>query len=205
MSATSGRLLGVILAGGSSRRFGRDKATAELAGEPMARRIGRTVEPRVKAVGVVANDAGVGRRLPWPTRSDLRPGLGPAGGIHTALAWAREVGAPGALVVACDLPLVPGSLLGLLADQFRGDRPVAPASPGPLGFQPLCAVYPTLSLETVNDRLADGPVPAHALLKDLQPIIVSPEEVAGVCDPRVAFLNVNRVEDRERAEALLSG
>lgn len=205
MTGASSGLLGVVLAGGESRRFGRDKATATLGGQPMALRVGRTLEARVGRVGVVGRGSIPDEALPWPVRPDVRPGLGPAGGILTALDWAREVRARGAVVLACDLPLVPASLVGLLVGRLGPRRPVAPAGPGPLGSEPLCAAYPASALEAVERALAQGPIPAHEVLAGLDPDVVPLEEVESVCDPQWAFLNVNREEDMERARTLLRG
>lgn len=200
----SPRLLGAVLAGGGSRRFGANKAMAELHGEPMVRRACRLVAPRVTELGVVAHDPAVEGTVDCPVRPDVRGGLGPVGGILTALSWARELQAVGALVLACDLPLVPGSLLNLLVEEFSGGRPVAPASPGPLGLEPLCAVYPVRSLEAVEERLAVGPLSAYSLLEGLSAKVIPLETVASVCDPSNAFLNVNRAVDLWRAEALMA-
>lgn len=200
------RLLGAILAGGESRRFGSPKALAVVGGLTLAERARRSLVPHVGAVILVCNDPRVGRALaPLPTREDLRPGLGPAGGVLTALHEARGRGCRGALVLACDLPLVPSGLLGVLADRLGHEAPVAPASPGPLGFEPLCGAYPVASLDAVVAFLEEGTGPAHALFRSLGGQVLPPEGLAPWADPAEAFLNVNTRADARRAEARLRG
>lgn len=163
------------------------------------------LEPRTAGVGIVTDDPALGEVVGRPIRGDVRPGSGPAGGILTALAWARDLGLSGVVVLACDLPLVPGPLIDLLVGRFAGARPLVPASPGPLGVEPLCAIYPVAVGPAIGRSLEDGPLPAHRVLEELEPDVLPLEAVASVCDPRVAFLNVNRAEDRWRAETLLAG
>lgn len=203
MSGGGRALFGVVLAGGGSRRFGANKAVAEVRGEFMVDRACRLLASRIAAVGVVANDAAVQGLIEWPVRPDVRPGLGPAGGILTGMIWAAETEASGAVILACDLPLVPGSLLDLILERFNGARPVAPASLGPSGVEPLCAAYPTSELGTVRRLLDEGPLPANRVLDALTPEVLPLDLVKTACDPWVAFLNVNREEDRRRAETLL--
>lgn len=200
-----GGLLGVVLAGGGSRRFGRPKAVEPLAGRPMAAWAARALAPHVARVVVVGHPA-VGRALGLEVRPDLRPGRGPAEGIRTALRWAEEEGREGILVLACDLPLVPSGLLGSLATCASGPaQAVVPASPGPLGFEPLCARYAVEALPAVEAGLDGGLRATHALLESLEVRVILLAELAEGTDTATAFLNVNTPGAAERAGVLLSG
>jgi molybdopterin-guanine dinucleotide biosynthesis protein A len=81
------RVLGIVLAGGASARFGSPKWSAELAGRSLGARAVAALEPNTARVGVVANDPSL-RALGVEVRADLEPGKGPLGALHTALAWA---------------------------------------------------------------------------------------------------------------------
>lgn len=92
-----------ILAGGESSRMGRDKARLKRDGSTL---LGRTVR-RARSAG--SRVLVVGRRradLPADVDAecipDERPGLGPIGGLRTAL-HATETRV---LLVACDMPLL---------------------------------------------------------------------------------------------------
>ena len=98
----AGPLIGAILCGGQSSRFGRDKALADAAGVPL----GSRVVAAMRQAGVdpiVAIGGSAGHVLGIPTVPDRYPGAGPLGGLATALRWART---GLVLVVSCDLPLL---------------------------------------------------------------------------------------------------
>ncbi len=100
---------GFVLAGGESRRMGRDKALVEFAGEPLvARAIGI-----MREAGLEARIAGARAELDAfaPVIVDAEPGRGPLGGICAALAVCTE---PRAVFLPVDLPLLPASLIGYL-------------------------------------------------------------------------------------------
>ncbi|WP_019833310.1 molybdenum cofactor guanylyltransferase [Sphingomonas sp. PR090111-T3T-6A] len=100
------KLLGAILAGGASRRFGRDKALALIDGRPMLDHVAGRLNMQCDALVVVGRD--------WPGLervSDLpAPGLGPLGGLAGALAYAERNGFDAVLTSGCDLPGLPVDL-----------------------------------------------------------------------------------------------
>ena len=185
------KLLGAVLAGGASRRFGSPKALAKLHGRPLwevaAERL-RTVCPRVV---VVAADP---ETFPGPAVRDRTLGLGPLGGVDAALALAAEAGMDGALVLAVDMPWVPEAVLRRLADEFDAGmageaRPRAPRSGSPWGFEPLCAAYPVSALAPLEEALSAGVREAGAFARSQRPALVE----CGV--PREAFRSVNAPAD----------
>ncbi len=90
-----------ILAGGASRRFGSDKARAEIDSVPLIVRLARSVESHVSRVVVVASRAGEYADLSLHTVGDLNPRRGPLGGLFTALCHAED--AEWLLLLSCDL------------------------------------------------------------------------------------------------------
>lgn len=132
------QLSAVILAGGESKRMGRDKAWVEFSGRPL---IAHAVD-KIAALGVreifISGRAGQDFSA-WkcPVLFDLEPGFGPLGGIERAL---HECQSPLLLVLAVDLPgMTPEFLLKLTArcDRLTG---VIPKLDGEL--EPLAAIYP---------------------------------------------------------------
>src|SRR5436190_19307235 len=90
-----------ILAGGKSSRFGSDKARAEIDGEPLLARIVRVLKPAAKNFTIVADAENKYGDLGLRTIADVQPGLGPMGGLLTALNDLRE---PGYLLLcSCDM------------------------------------------------------------------------------------------------------
>jgi molybdopterin-guanine dinucleotide biosynthesis protein A len=74
-----------ILAGGQSRRFGSDKARALVKGVPWIVRTSQLLEPLVTEITVVAARVDEYADLGLRTIADIQPGLGPLGGLQTAL------------------------------------------------------------------------------------------------------------------------
>ena len=198
--------LAVLLAGGQNRRYGgRPKALARVAGERIASRAIEALRAAAREVVMVANELDLYTELGLTIRPDLRPGVGALGGIHTAVAWAAESGAAGALVAACDMPFLSAPLLRRLVELGRSDRVVAPASDSRRGLEPLCAFYGTGCLRAIEDAIARGERSIVSFFPDVQVVTIPLEEVASFGDPALLFLNVNAPEDRKRAEVAARG
>ena len=97
----------VILAGGQSRRLGRDKAVEPIGGLPLIRRVIERVEQVASEVLVVVADSSREGELPLDSRHrvvlDRYPGTGSLGGIFSGLEAASN---PWAIAVACDMPFL---------------------------------------------------------------------------------------------------
>lgn len=102
------RLLGAVLAGGESRRFGSDKALALLDGRPLIDHAIAALAAQTDAVIVCGREGGI------PDRPG--PGLGPLGGVNAALHEALAHGFDAVLTCPCDLPMLPPRLAERLAD-----------------------------------------------------------------------------------------
>ena len=104
---------GFVLAGGQSRRMGRDKALIEFAGRPLIAHAVSTLSE----VGLQPTIAGAqpGSRAALeafaPVIEDSDPGRGPLGGVCSALASSAG---RWAIFVSIDQPLLPASLLKYL-------------------------------------------------------------------------------------------
>lgn len=194
--------IGVVLAGGRSRRMGRDKAVLRLDGETLLERAARRLERALAAAfgeeraEVVI--AGGDRRHPGSRdRARVRdgPGGGPAAGILGAAA-AR----PGhdLVVVACDLPRLPAALLSRLAAAGAGDL-LVPRHAG--GIEPLCARWGQAALRALAARVAAGEMALHAVAADpgLDVRYLEGEALSG--DPAEIFLNLNTPADLDRLRA----
>ncbi|WP_298674829.1 molybdenum cofactor guanylyltransferase [uncultured Sphingomonas sp.] len=124
------KLLGVVLAGGESRRFGSDKARALIDGMALAEHARAALAPFVAE----AEESGSGGIADRPAA-----GLGPLGGICGALHHARTRGYDAILTIGCDTPFVPIETLMALADArgaaFVADTPI-------IGRWPVALVEP---------------------------------------------------------------
>ena len=108
-------LFGLVLAGGSSKRMGQDKAALMLEGQSLLDRAAAALAPLVTDVYVSIRQAQQEDALlsAYPLIVDAEGFAGPAAGVLSAhqryphAAW---------LVVACDMPLVNARLLKQLPD-----------------------------------------------------------------------------------------
>lgn len=119
------RVLGAVLAGGRSTRFGSDKVSALWRDRPLIEHVLAAVRPHVDAVIVCGRE--------WPGEVGVpdrpRTDLGPLGGLNAALHHAAASGFDRVLSVPCDTPtLAPEllrSLLGCEANAIVAELPVA--------------------------------------------------------------------------------
>ena len=119
-------LVAAILAGGQSRRMGRDKASIIWQGETLLARTARVAQEAGFAVMVIGRERPDGWPLP-DTRfvPDAYPGQGPLGGLATALEAANQ----DVLLLACDMPLLSVEAIAWLNGQTLGSM----ASPCDMG------------------------------------------------------------------------
>jgi molybdopterin-guanine dinucleotide biosynthesis protein A len=177
-----------VLAGGASRRLGRDKASLVAGGETLAARAARKLSTVCAEVAL----ADRGRRLiaGLPSLQD-GPGEGPAAGI---LGAARAYPGRALLVLACDLPEVPESLLAALAAE-EADWAV-PRREGRL--EPLCARYGPAALAALAESVAAGDLAPHRLAGISTLAIRFLDDFARFGDPGRMFLNLNDPADLAR-------
>ncbi|RIV82991.1 molybdenum cofactor guanylyltransferase [Aurantiacibacter xanthus] len=115
-------ILGAVLAGGMSTRFGSDKALAVLDGRTLLERAVEALAQLCDKVVIVGRTAG-----PAPCIPDApRPGMGPLGGVSGALNHARDHQFASVLTTSVDSFGLPQNLLELLspASAYLEKQPV---------------------------------------------------------------------------------
>ncbi len=192
------KLYGLVLAGGRSSRFGREKAAAELGGRPMIAWVLDVLTPFCVAVAVnarpatLAADYGAQAGLITLADDPADP-EGPLAGLRAGLAWAYAQGADALATAPCDTPFLPADMVERLAQDWApGDGArLAVSSDGPA---PLCALWPVpAALDLVRETLAVGRHPSiRRVLEALRAVEVE------FPDPR-AFDNLNTPEDYQAA------
>src|SRR5690242_14839672 len=110
------RVLGAVLTGGRSSRFGSDKAAALIDGRPMLDWVIDVLVPQVDDVLVCGRETPGRISVPdYPT-----PDLGPLGGLNAALRYAAANGFDAVLSVPCDTPRLPNDLRAQLGEPEDG-------------------------------------------------------------------------------------
>ena len=183
---------GIVLAGGSSSRMGRDKAFVEVNGRPLvAIAVDAQRSGGASRVLVVGGDALRIRRLGLDLEllADEHPGHGPLGGLATGLRASRDLIA---MVLACDMPAIDGEsvtrIVGALAD-----HPTALVAAPVVGDrrQILTAAYRLAVLPVLDEAFAAGERAPRRALQAVEVI-----DVTGI-DP-VRLDDVDRPQDLSR-------
>jgi molybdenum cofactor guanylyltransferase len=200
----SAEVAAAVLAGGSSRRMGRDKATLRVGGVELARAVvevaGRVadpvvvVAPRGHPAAALAARAGAG----WVPD----PGEGPLAAIAAAL---RAIEAPYLLVLAGDHPDLRAELLALLVAERAGGAAVA-CRRGPR-LEPLVAVYQRSAALAAAAALLDGGAERspRALLGALRARVVEEPEWRRVDPAGASFVDLDDPADLAAFRAMPSG
>jgi molybdopterin-guanine dinucleotide biosynthesis protein A len=189
-------LYGLVLTGGRSRRMQRDKANLEYAGKSQLARAMELLTPLVARcfVSVRADQLDDPARAAYDTIADVKPNLGPIGGIHAALHAYPD---RGWLILACDLPFLNRATLQHLIAHRASARVASAYRSSYDGLpEPLCAIFEPRSLKIIEEALAQGQQCPRALLSR------SDVELLDLPDPR-ALDNVNTGEEYAAATAAL--
>lgn len=200
MSGDSG-LMGLVLAGGRSRRMQLDKAALQIDGLSQLERSVDLLQRVCEAVYVSAraDQCDDPLRNRYPLIIDRYDDAGPLAGIISA-----QLEYPGRpwLVVACDLPLLDEESLSFvvrnrdaskMATAYRSTRDGLP--------EPLCAIYEPHSHELLMQAMTENRLcPRNILINSDAALLDQPH--------RDALDNINTQEDLERVVAggrLLAG
>ncbi len=161
------RILGAVLAGGRSTRFGSDKALALLDGRPLIEHAVAALAARSEAVIVCGREWGAD----WvPDRP--APDLGPLGGINAALHAATQPGYDAVLTAPCDVPWLPALPFGQAG--YAAEMPVVGLWPARLAsdLDAWLAVAKDRSVrgwacEAGIPAIAVGPIPNFNTVEEL--------------------------------------
>lgn len=184
---------GVILAGGASRRMGRNKALLEVDGSPIITRTYRILASLFHEVIVVTNSPHDYDFLPCRKVPDIYPGCGSIAGLHSALAYNYSTHS---FVTACDMPFLDPAIIRYLCDfQSGGYDAVIPFSEG--GQEPLHALYSATCKDVFEKAIQMGERKILDVLDRVNIRRVTYDEVQSVSPQAMSFLNVNTPEEYE--------
>lgn len=194
--------LAVLFAGGAGRRMGGvDKGALVLGGETLAARMLDRLGQEAGAVAVS------GRSRPdWLAQGgpdfipDVAEGIGPAGGLLSALEWAAAQYAAEALVFTApiDVPFYPEGLCARMIAGI-GHAPGIVVREGEW-LHPVFGVWRAGTAGRLRELVLSGNIRAmHAIVAQSGAMILD-LEAAGH-----AFHNINTPDDLARAQTLLAG
>ncbi len=178
-------LRGLVLAGGKSRRFGQDKASAMYKGKRLLEHaVGLLTALHLKPIVVTR----LGVDYPFlncPILYDKLPEMGPLGGIYTAMNRFKKVDF---IVLTCDMPDLGPTLALQLLEHLEDDYLTVFSHR--LVPQPFPGIYPSSLCSLIGQRLIQNNLSMAGLIE-----ASSHKKILSWTGSPEAFLNVNRKED----------
>jgi len=193
---------GIILCGGRSRRFGKDKALLTIDGVPMVRRMAGRISPVVDEIIIAARDSAQCESLAAISAvpdgaevvCDSVIGYGPVAGIFAGLNASKS---EYSICLACDLPYVNPEVIDALfgcAEANNSDVAIPKHPDGIL--EPLHAVYGRSMVGACHDAIDREEHTIRGAMSVLEKVTFVPVESLRRFDPDLrTFLNVNYPED----------
>jgi molybdopterin-guanine dinucleotide biosynthesis protein A len=179
-----------VLAGGKSRRLGKNKALIEIEGTPLIQRLVQAIPG--KRIAILANEAEPYRFLGLPVIPDVHRGVGPMAGLHAGL---RHSDTEYSFFLACDLPRLDTETILAVLRAHRGEDFVGPQTER--GIEPLCALYSRSLLPKIEAAIAAGTYGLQEFVAAL-----SNKRLLRFQDETV-FYNLNTPEDLNNLESRL--
>lgn len=193
---------GVLLAGGRSRRMGRDKRLLELGGitlfaRPLSVLDGLFPEVLIAVADALPEGVAVGHRVV----TDLIPNCAALGGLYTGLSVAAH---QRVFVAACDMPLLSAPVIRAMVE--RDPQADVVMASLPQGLQPMHAVYSKRCLPHLEAMARAGNLKLQDMAQQegLVIRIVPGEELRGLDAHALSFLNINTPADLELARKLIA-
>jgi molybdopterin-guanine dinucleotide biosynthesis protein A len=179
----------LILAGGASRRMGREKGMLPVGQQTLVERLAERLQREVdETLVAVADESPRWQGLRQVV--DRTPGLGPLAGMQASF---RAAAYATVWVVACDLPDVLPGVGAYLRSLLPGFDAVVPSIGGKC--QPLCAIYRASTVEVIEQLLGEGQRSVMSLLERIAIREVFEDELRAI-DPELrSFRNLNTPDD----------
>ena len=197
---------GYVLAGGGSRRFGRDKALAELGGQSMiARMMGLvcSITAETKLVATLGKYPGFEEEL----LVDRWPGEGPLGGIITALENTGKNSEHGGrewnLILSCDMPFLTREWLAYLVERAIASEAEVVVPHSAHGPEPLCACWKSSAVEILRPAFERGVRRVNEGISLLRAEVLDERDWKRFDSAGRLFWNMNTPADYEEARRIL--
>ena len=183
---------GCIIAGGRSGRFGTDKSVHLFNGKALVQHVYDAVSPVLDEIFIAANDPEKFDFLGLKVVPDIIPGLGPLGGIYTAL---ETYNIKRVFVLPCDMPFLSTELIRFMCSIDPDYDIIVPK----LGdwYQPLHAIYSHRCGDAIRESINCGNYRMKGFYSGMKLRTVTEEEVKRFGDPSLIFKNINFRKDLE--------
>jgi molybdopterin-guanine dinucleotide biosynthesis protein A len=187
-----------ILAGGDSKRIGRDKAFIEVGGRSIIERILDCVKPLTDDVFISTNSLEKYASFGLRTVADVYPGKAALGGIYSALEAAHH---NHVLVLACDMPFLNVDLLRYMIGLAPTADIIIPLI-DPQGPEALHAIYSKNCLPAIKSRLQINRLRVVGFFDEVSVHYVKRDQVAKFDPNFYSFVNLNTPEDGQIVQSI---
>ena len=118
------KIVGLIMAGGESRRMGVNKAFVRLGDKPLLQHAIDIIKPQLDGLALnIRGDASDYQDFALPLLKDkINPPIGPLGGIYTGLSFAWQEQADYVCIIPCDTPFLPDNLVEKLMQSLMKEK-----------------------------------------------------------------------------------
>lgn len=145
--------VGILLAGGQSRRFGSPKAFADFQGQPFYQYSLEALQPFCEEIIIVARPEfleKLPKELHVTTDLEMYAGMGPLAGILSGM---EAVEAERYVVLPCDMPFMEERIIGRLLEMHQGDVSAVTVDGK---RHPLVSVWQATVKPTIRQALNEG-------------------------------------------------
>jgi len=194
-------ITGVILAGGSSRRMGENKALLKIGGLTLIERVYAVMDTLFSDVIIITNTPELYCSIPCRTVADIYPGAGSIAGLHAGL---HASPSKWIFAAACDMPFLNTELIRLLCRRKNGFDAVVPMNCYGLR-EPLHALYNRSSLQVMQQTIEKGDKSILILLDQLRTRYISHQQVKMIPGGEESLRNVNTPEEFAAVRELAPG
>ncbi|MBW2018153.1 MAG: molybdenum cofactor guanylyltransferase [Deltaproteobacteria bacterium] len=188
---------GVILAGGKSLRYGRNKALVEIKGVRLIDRVVGVMSGIFHKLLIVTNTPEEYAYLHIPMVEDLIKGLGPLGGLYTGL---KTISDEAGFFVACDMPFINSSLIRHMIETGKEFDAVVPRVDWKI--EPLHALYHKTCLPLIEKAIEEGRYQIIRFFDEIRVRYVREEEIRRFDPHLLTLININKPEELTRAARL---
>ena len=189
---------GIILAGGKSSRMGTEKGLQKLCGIPLISYSIQVLSELCSTI-IISTSSNAYQSFGFNTVADEIPGIGPMGGIYSAL---KQSETEKNLVLSCDLPFVSKGLLSYILKNSESYQAAVPWQ-GDQHYEPLCGFYNLSVLDQMNVFIQNGNYKLPDLFEkiEINRLVINDklEFYKGSL-----FLNINSKHDLAIAENLMN-
>jgi molybdopterin-guanine dinucleotide biosynthesis protein A len=190
-------ITGIILSGGKSSRYGKNKALVSLDGTPIIERVIQVLSSIFQKTVLITNDPEDYAYLKLPMYQDIIKGIGPLGGIYTGL---ESISDPAGFVVACDMPFLNPDLIRYIVSRRSRWDAVVPR----MGWkiESLHALYHCDCLPAIRENIKAGIYQAIKFHINVRTLYIQEQEIRQY-DPQLrSFYNINRPQELREAGEL---